>query len=66
MGGADPPKQAARPADFAGLEPWKPRHFAALPEDSLRELTQKQYLHRTNRKLLDEQLERIAQRLKGG
>ena len=66
MGGADPPKQAARPADFAGLEPWKPRHFAALPEDSLSELTQKQYLHRTNRKLLDEQLERIAQRLKGG
>jgi hypothetical protein len=66
IGGADPPGEGSKPADFAGLEPWKPRHFAALPEDSLSELTQKQYLHRKHRKLLDEQLERIAQRLKGG
>jgi hypothetical protein len=66
LGGADPPGGQARPADFAGLEPWKPRHLAALPEDSLTELTQKQYLHRKHRKLLDQQLERIAQRLKGG
>lgn len=66
IGGADPPGERSKPADFAGLEPWTPRHFAALPEDSLSELTQKQYLHRKHRKLLDEQLERIAQRLKGG
>lgn len=66
IGGADPPGERSKPVDFAGLEPWKPRHFAALPEDSLSELTQKQYLHRKHRKLLDEQLERIAQRLKGG
>jgi hypothetical protein len=66
IGGADPPGERSKPADFAGLVPWKPRHFAALPEDSLSELTQKQYLHRKHRKLLDEQLERIAQRLKGG
>lgn len=66
IGGADPPGGTSKPADFAGLEPWKPRHFAALPEDSLSELTHKQYLHRKHRKLLDEQLERIAQRLKGG
>jgi hypothetical protein len=66
IGGADPPGGTSKPADFAGLEPWKPRHFAALPEDSLTELTQKQYLHRKHRKLLDEQLERISQRLKGG
>jgi hypothetical protein len=66
IGGADPPGERSKPADYAGLEPWKPRHFAALPEDSLSELTQKQYLHRKHRKLLDEQLERIARRLKGG
>jgi hypothetical protein len=66
IGGADPPGERSKPADFAGLEPWTPRHFAALPEDSLSELTQKQYLHRKHRKLLDEQLERISQRLKGG
>jgi hypothetical protein len=65
-GDAGPPDPASRRADFEGLEPWTPRHFAALPEDSLTELTQKQYLHRKHRKLLDEQLERIAQRLKGG
>jgi hypothetical protein len=65
LGGADPPGEHARPADFAGLEPWTPKHLSALPEDSLTELTQKQYLHRKHRKLLDEQLEGIKQRLKG-
>jgi hypothetical protein len=66
IGGADPPGERSKPADFAGLEPWKPRNFPALQEDSLTELTQRQYLHRKHRKLLDEQLERIKLRLKGG
>ena len=64
-GGAGPPDPKPSAADHVDMSPWTPQWMDAVPEDSLTELTHKQYQHRRWRKELDEFLGRLQSRLKG-
>lgn len=65
MGGAGPPRSAGGDGLYHDVRPFVPRHIPQLPEDSLTDLTAKQFNKRRERRLLDEQLERIRERAKG-
>lgn len=62
--GADPPKNEAGERLRSGFEPWTPIHLPKLPEDSLTELTHKQWLHRKTRRELDAHLEELRIKIK--
>lgn len=62
--GADPPRSPAGERLRTGFEPWTPIHLPKLPEDSLTELTHKQWLHRKTRRELDAHLEELRVKIK--
>ena len=62
--GAGPPRSTAGERLHEGLEPWTPLHLDKLPEDSLTELTHKQWLHRKTRRELDAHLEELRIKIK--
>lgn len=64
--GAAPPESAGADGLWRGIAPFVPRHFDPIPEDGLTELTHKQYEKRRGRRALDEQLERIRVKMRGG
>jgi len=65
MGGAGPPRSAGGDGLYHDVRPFVARHLPQLPEDSLTDLTAKQFNKRRERRLLDEQLERIRERARG-
>lgn len=62
--GAGPPRSEAGERLRTGFEPWTPIHLPKLPEDSLTELTHKQWLHRKTRRELDQHLEELRVKIK--
>lgn len=62
--GNDPPRSTAGERLREGFEPWTPIHLPKLPEDSLTELTHKQWLHRKTRRELDQHLEELRIKIK--
>jgi hypothetical protein len=64
-GGAGPPSNAAGDGLYHDVRPLVTRHIPQLAEDSLTDLTHLQLERRRTRRALDEQLERIAQKVKG-
>jgi hypothetical protein len=63
--GADPPVPRADDGLYHGVRALVTRHIPQLPEDSLTDLTAKQLNKRRDRRLLDEHLERLHERIKG-
>lgn len=62
--GAGPPRSLTGERLREGFEPWTPIHLPKLPEDSLTELTHKQWLHRKTRRELDQHLEELRIKIK--
>jgi hypothetical protein len=64
-GGIDPPEPVPIDGLIRGIAALVTRHLEQLPEDHLVDLTHKQYTKRRERRLLDEHLEKLLQRVKG-
>jgi hypothetical protein len=65
LSGNDPPPAQADDGLYHGVRALVTRHIPQLPEDSLTDLTARQLNKRRERRLLDDHLDRLKERIKG-
>lgn len=63
--GAIGPPAAADPVVHFGIAPFRPKYAAAIPDDELTDLTDRQFRERQKRRAWDEQVDRVFKKIDG-